>query len=49
MSPLEVPAGSRDPDDRNRERSTTDHGLQSGEDLLVSQVSRGPEEDESIR
>src|SRR5581483_5733235 len=46
---VEGPGILRDPDDRDLELAVFDHRLEGGEDLLVGQVARGPEEDEGVR
>ena len=45
---VEVPARLRHADDRDVERARLHHRLEAGEDLLVGEVARRPEEDERI-
>ena len=45
---VERPAGLGHADDRDVERAAPGHRLQRGEDFLVRQIARGPEEDERV-
>ena len=45
---IERPAGLGDADDRHVEFAPLGHRLKCGEDLLVGQVARGPEEHERV-
>jgi hypothetical protein len=46
---LDRPIRPRDPDDGHLEMAPPFHRIQGGENLLVYEVARGPEEDERIR
>jgi hypothetical protein len=47
--PVEVPTGARHADDRDVETTTSRHGLQRREDLLVGEVTASTEENQRIR
>jgi hypothetical protein len=46
---IQVPAGLRNSDDRHIQVATLDHCLQRRKDLLVRQISTGPEKNKRIR